>query len=43
MGSTLKVVKYAPGEGWRSVGLIVWKIKSHLHRPKEQKNMLHGI
>jgi hypothetical protein len=40
----LKVLKYGAGEGWRrSVGPIVWKMKTYLRRVKEERNILQTI
>jgi len=37
-------LKYGAGEGWRrSVGPIVWKMKTYLHRVKEERNILQTI
>jgi hypothetical protein len=39
--NTLKVLKCGAGEGWRSVGPIVWKM--NLHGVKEGRHNLHTV
>jgi hypothetical protein len=38
-----RVLKCGAGEGWRSVGPVVWKMKQYYNNIKEERNIVFTV